>query len=198
MRQNENLQREIFKKTEYKESIFYGEFIDSNVNKSFNRVLQSKNKIMIIVSGILHLLFHAYLLYDLKRIEVPNYYKFAVFSGISLLINTISLIIIIISDGSSRKNNIFLHIKFCSQLTNVFVCLLIVSIYVELDKVYIFSRILIIGYFLSFIEFVGMNFYSRFLAIITFIAFFSITILSSFSIKKFKMGELNNCNTYFY
>ena len=48
-------------KKKYKDG--YGKFKDSNVNQSFNRISISKNKTLIIITGIIELLLHGYLIY---------------------------------------------------------------------------------------------------------------------------------------
>ena len=164
MLDKENLQKEIFRKTEYNENFFYGKFNETKVNQSFNRLTANKNKTLNIISGIFYILFQCYLMYDFIRIELEDSF-FIIFFVITLIIDIITLIIICLTDGSSNIYNIFIIIKYISHLIFIYICLIYVSVYLEWDKIYVFSKILMIGYFLSAVEFTLMIFYSRFLVL---------------------------------
>ena len=201
MLEKENLQKQIFKKTEYQENCLYGKFKDSNVNQSFNRISRSKNKTLIIITAIIEILLHGYIIYRfLKNQDLYNFNptNFTIFTGILLLINTISIIIIIVSNENSIFFDIFQLISYFSSLIHYVACLFLVSTGLEIDKIMVFSRVLMITYFLKYVKFTIMNFYSRTLVFITFLAYFSITLITSHTVKKYNLSPLGNCNSNFY
>ena len=198
---NEKLLREIFKKTKYEENFFYGKFLDSQIENKFSQIITDNDKIKNLCFRISIIVF---MIIGLVLLNIFTLKLNMILQIILIILIIINVIILIIS-LKTRSDNSRMHlkidwIKYLFQLSYFYFLCILFSIKVHEFKLYIFSTVIIISYFLMSTQLFHMKHYSKITTLFTFIGYLLILIFDILHSHKLMIivdKKLEICQTYF-
>ena len=115
-----------------------------------------------------------------------------ILGGVTIVLSIITSVIIVSTDRNSKINHMTSMVKYFSKLFFIIYTLIEISVNYRNFANLTFTRVFIIGYSLSWFEFNFLKYYSKFIALFTFIGFLSIALFDSFTTKNLKIQYNDN------
>ena len=196
----EKLLNEIFKKTNYVENFLYCKFEDPIIENKFIKTIYDKDIHKNICFGIISVLFQMFSLYSFCYSTNFNfkecYIGFSIIIILSIIFYTISLKV----NSSSRLGYYCFLITYCIQLLYFYLICIVISLKMFSNTELVFAFFLTLSYLLMSNHMFNSKYYSKFITLLTFIGYVTISIFSYIHLKKLEItidNKLEICINFY-